>query len=402
VTTRLSDPGFGNLARVTDLSRPLVDPQAEPPASTPLVVPPVPRRSIGWRALDTAAAASWRLILVLIALWLASKIVGRVWVVVLPVLVALLLVVAVWPVKAWCERHHVRPLLATWIAFLLPLLVVGSVITVTYIGARSQFTHLDETLNKGLDDAQDWATGPPLNLSNERAQSIRNHLRTQGKRLVQGPRVRTYARTVVEIAAGALLTMVVFFFALHDGRRIREWCISRFPERRRDEVTRIGVAAWRAVRGYLRGTLLIGLLEGLIVLVLLLSVGVPMAVPVALLTALAAFFPLVGAVVAGAVAVLAALVTAGFAQAVIVLVVVFLVQQLDGNLLQPVVMSGAVNLHPLVILLVLSAGGVVGGVAGAFLAVPLTAVLVAASREWRRARTTELLTEPTLSPLAAE
>jgi predicted PurR-regulated permease PerM len=384
---------------VTDLSRPLVDNEASMPASTPLVVPPVPRRSIGWRALDTSAAASWRIILVVAALWIASKVVGRVWVVVLPVLIAILLVVAVWPVKAWCERHHVRPLLATWIAFLLPLVIVGGVATATVVGARSQFGDLDTTLQDGLDDAREWAQGSPLNLSEDQVQGISDRVTTQARRFVEGPQARTYARTVVEIVSGLVLSLVVFFFTLHDGRRIRDWCVSRFPDRRQDEVRRIAQGAWRALRGYLRGTLIIGLIEAVVVLVLLLVVGVPMAVPLALVTGLAAFFPLVGAIVAGAASVVATFVTVGTTEAVIVAVVLLLLQQLDGDFLQPVVMSGAVNLHPLVILLVLAAGGVVGGIAGAFLAVPMTAVIVAGSREWRRSRTTELLTEPSISPL---
>jgi predicted PurR-regulated permease PerM len=379
---------------VTDLSRPLVDNEASSPASTPLAASPIPRRSIGWRALDTCAAASWRLILVAVALWIASKIVGRVWVVVLPVLVALLLVVAVWPVKAWCERHHVRPLLATWLAFLLPLLIVGGVTTATVLGARSQFDDLDTTINQGLDDAREWAQGDPLNLSADQVQGISDRVHAQARRFVEGPQARSYGRTVVAIVSGILLTLVVFFFTLHDGRRIRDWCISRFPDGRQSEVRRLGHAAWRALRGYLRGTMIIGLIEAVVVLVLLLIMGVPMAVPLALLTWLAAFFPLIGAVVASATAVLATFVTVGTTQAVIVAVVLLVMQQLDGDFLQPVVMSGAVNLHPLVILLVLAAGGVVGGIAGAFLAVPLTAVIVAASREWHRSRTTELLVEP--------
>jgi putative heme transporter len=372
------------------------------PATTPGGVPPIPRRSIGWRALDTSAAVSWRLILVVGALWIATQVIGRVWVVVLPVLVALLLVVAVWPVKAWCERRGVRPLLATWIAFLVPLLVVGGVIATTYIGARSQFTHLDETVNEGLDDARSWATGSPLNLSEDQVEGISDTLSTEARRFVEGPRARNYARTVVEIAAGMGLTMVVFFFTLHDGRRIREWLISRFPDRRRAEARRVGEAMWRAIRGYLRGTLAIGSIEAVVVLILLFAVGVPMAIPLALVTGLAAFFPLVGAVVAGGLAVIATLVTAGPTEAVIVAVVVLVLQQVDGDVLQPLLMSGAVSLHPLVILLALAAGGVVGGIAGAFLAVPLTAVVVAASREWSRSRTTELLTEPSPSPLSTE
>jgi predicted PurR-regulated permease PerM len=395
----LSEETLGNPGGVTDLSRPLVDNQASMPASTPLVVPPVPRRSIGWRALDTSAAASWRIILVLAALWIAAKVVGRVWVVVLPVLVALLLVVAVWPVKAWLERHHCRPLLASWIAFLVPILIVGGVATATFAGARSQFGDLDTTIGEGLDDVRDWAQGEPLNLSEDQVQGISDRLDTQARRFVEGPKARSYGRAVVEIVSGLLLTLVVFFFTLHDGRRIREWCFSRFPDRRQDEVRRMGHAAWRALRGYLRGTMIIGLIEAVVVLVLLLVVGVPMAVPLALLTGLAAFFPLVGAIVASATAVLATLVTVGATQAIIVAVILLLLQQLDGDFLQPVVMSGAVNLHPLVILLGLAAGGVVGGIAGAFLAVPLTAVIVAASREWRHSRTTELLLEPATSPL---
>lgn len=378
---------------MTDLSRTLLDSQAAPSSSLHEATA-IPRRSIGWRALDTAAAASWRLIIVVAALWIALKVVDRVWVVVLPVLVALLLVIAVWPVKAWCERRGMRPLLATWLAFLVPLMVIGGLGASTYLGTKAQFADLDETVTEGLDDARDWATGSPLNLSDDQVENISDTLSAEAKRFVEGPRARDYARTVVDVAAGMVLSMVVFFFLLHDGRRIRDWGISRFPVRRRDEVRRLADAAWRAVRGYLRGTLLIGVVEAVLVLVLLLVIGVPMAIPLALLTGFAAFFPLVGAVVAGGLSVIATFVTVGPTEAVIVAVAVLVLQQVDGDVLQPMLMSNAVRLHPLVILLALTAGAVVGGIAGAFLAVPVTAVVVAVSREWSHSRTAEILTQP--------
>ena len=159
----------------------------------------------------------------------------------------------------------------------------------------------------------------------------------------------------------------------------------------------MGQRGWSTIGGYLRGTATLGLVEGTIIGITLLLVGAHLVIPVAVMTFLAAFFPLVGAVTAGVVATLVALVSAGFTQAMIVGGVALVVQQLDNDLLAPYVLGRAVRLHPLVILLSLTAGGAIAGLIGAFLAVPTAAVIIALTAEWREWHSHSELTDTALA-----
>jgi predicted PurR-regulated permease PerM len=134
--------------------------------------------------------------------------------------------------------------------------------------------------------------------------------------------------------------------------------------------------------GYLRGVAVVGVVDGALIGLALALLGVPLALPLAVLTAVGAFFPIVGAVTAGALAALVALVSKGPVTALLVVGVTVLVQQLEGNLLQPVVMGRSLDLHPVVVMVALSVGGILGGIVGAFLAVPAVAVAVAGIGGW--------------------
>jgi putative heme transporter len=173
---------------------------------------------------------------------------------------------------------------------------------------------------------------------------------------------------------GALVTLFLLFFFVKDGPRFYGWLRAVVPESRRRNVEELVPEIWETLQSYLVGVVIIGLFDALFIGLALLIIGVPLVLPLAVLTFFAAFFPLVGAVVAGAVAGLVALVSGGIGDAVLVVASGLIVQQIEGNLLQPVVMGRQVQLHPAVTLLSVAAGGTVAGIAGAFLAVPVAAV----------------------------
>ncbi|MFP5450454.1 MAG: AI-2E family transporter [Thermoleophilia bacterium] len=189
----------------------------------------------------------------------------------------------------------------------------------------------------------------------------------------------------LEVLAGAGLTVVLLFFFLKDGARMWEWLARRAGADARPHVLEAGARAWWALGGYMRGQAIIAAVDAFFIGIGILVLGVPFAVPLIALTFIASFFPIVGATVAGAAAVLVALADGGVVTALMMLAVVVGVQQTEGNVLEPVLMSRTAHLHPVVVLMALGAGGALAGLVGAFLAVPVAAAATAVgSYVWGR------------------
>lgn len=191
---------------------------------------------------------------------------------------------------------------------------------------------------------------------------------------------------VAEIAAGALLAVVLLFFFVHDGRRMWFWAVQQLPVGHQGDADAIGRRVWSTTAGYVRGVVVIAVVDALLIGLALLVIGVPLVLPLMVLTFLGAFLPLVGAVLAGAVAALVALVTEGVLAAGLVLVAIIVIQQLEGDLLYPVVVGRAIALHPAAIVVVLTAGGVLAGIVGVLVAVPVAAGVWTAITYLRGAR----------------
>jgi predicted PurR-regulated permease PerM len=209
--------------------------------------------------------------------------------------------------------------------------------------------------------------------------------------------VLTGAVLLTKWAAGVVLIVVLCFFFLKDGERLWNWVLELFHEDRQPVLHEVGVRSWSALSSYVQGVFLVASLDAVLIGIAIIAVGVPVALPLIVLTFVAAFFPIIGAFVAGAAAVLVALVANGPAAALVIFVVIVAVQQLEGNVFYPVVVGRKLRLHPVGILLALTAGGVVAGVAGAFLAVPIAAVTSAVldfTRERREARQRESVLAP--------
>jgi predicted PurR-regulated permease PerM len=180
-----------------------------------------------------------------------------------------------------------------------------------------------------------------------------------------------------EVITGLILTLFLTFFFVKDSERFTRWILDFAGRHREGHLREVGIRAATAVSGYLRGQASVGLVDAVFIGIGLAIVGVPLVIPLSFLTFVAAFLPLVGAFVAGALAALVALVTKGVTAAMIVIGITVLVQQLEGHLLAPLLLGRAVALHPVVIILALAAGSILGGIIGAFLAVPIAAVVTA-------------------------
>jgi predicted PurR-regulated permease PerM len=187
--------------------------------------------------------------------------------------------------------------------------------------------------------------------------------------------VLTGGRYFLEVLTGIILTVFITFFLLKDGRKIWSWMISGLRPIARRRAVMAGDAAWQALVSYIRGTTVVAAIHAIFIGLALWLLGVPLVVPLIILVFLAAYLPLVGILVAGALAIVITLATKGVIAAVILLAVFLLENQIESHLLQPLVVGRIVRLHPLAIILVLAVGGIVAGIPGAIIAVPVSAMI---------------------------
>ncbi|HWC33127.1 MAG TPA: AI-2E family transporter, partial [Actinomycetota bacterium] len=256
------------------------------------------------------------------------------------------------------------------------LAVLAALATVIVPPFVDQLDQLGRDLRAGVEQAGDWLLEGPLNLSEQELDgyldSAERSLRESGGTIATG--VLGGALLVLELIAGVGLAVVITFFFLKDGDRIAAWLVGLFPKQRRGEVEEVGRRAWETLADYLRGMTVVALFDSVFIGLVLVIIGVPAALPLAVFTFFGAYIPIAGALITGIAAVLVALVAEGVTTAAIVALAVLVVQQVESNLLQPFVVGRAVAVHPLAILLAVTAGAVLGGVAGAIVAVPVTAV----------------------------
>jgi predicted PurR-regulated permease PerM len=341
-----------------------------------------------WRVhplVDRSAAYGWRLLVI------AAVVVGLLWligellVVVLPVFAALLICRFLMPAQRGLTGRGLPSGLAA--ALLTLAFVVALAGIVTFVGASvvSEFDDLDETIDAGIADVEDWLVDDApfdvdrgqLDQARERvAERLRDVFTRTDGRVTEG------ATLAAEVATGVVLTLVVTFFLLKDGGRyVRR--LDRLPARRAETWRRTSKRAWDALGGYLRGVAILGVVEAITIGIAMFVVGADLVVPVMAITVLGAFVPIVGAVVAGIVAVLVTLATAGLVPALVVAGVAIVVQQLDNDLLAPWIYGRALRLPALAILLGITTGVALFGIVGAFLAVPVLAVGVGIVDELR-------------------
>jgi predicted PurR-regulated permease PerM len=373
-------------------AEPLPDSRPQPPRQRP---PAWAGDDAVPRGLAVASAITLRTLIVVGGIVLLALFAKRMMVVVIPVIVALLLATLLSPLVGWLGKRGARPALASALAvgaaFFIFLGLWGLVIP-PFV---SQVPDVVENVQQGAGQIGDAAA--PLGLSDEEVQSAIRKARDQ----LQGGQVAgtllTGALLLVQWAAAVILILVLTFFFLKDGTQIRDWTVCLFAEQRRQTLREISDRAWSALATYIQGVFLVATIDAVLIGIVLVAVGVPIALPLIVLTFLAAFFPIIGSVLAGAAATLVALVSGGVVDAAIVLGGIVAIQQLEGNVFYPMVVGKRLQLHPVAILLVLTAGGVLAGVAGAFLAIPVAAVASAVidyTRQRRREEGTGLVVTP--------
>jgi predicted PurR-regulated permease PerM len=339
-------------------------------------------------AVATAAAYAWRLVVIGIVVLALLWFLRETRVVFLPLVVALLLVRALSPVSGWLRRHGWRPGLASLVTLVAFLALVAGLLALVVPSFVGEVDAVGPTLTDAVDDVEDWLVeDSPFELSRESVDRMRERIGDATSRALSSSDGVTLDRATVvaEVVTGSILALILTFFLLRDGRRFVDWATGGIASPRRERVRRALDRSWATLAGYLRGATLLGVVESALIGLTLAVSGGSLVAPVMLLTFLGAYVPLVGATVSGVVAVLVALVTGGTGSAVAVAVVAVLVQQLDNDLLAPVIYGRALSLHPVVILVGVVAGGALFGLAGTILAVPALAVALNATQGYRQA-----------------
>ncbi len=338
--------------------------------------------------VDRLGAYSWRLIGIGVVALAVVWLLGRMRTAVAPIVIAVLLTRALAPISNWLRRHRWRPSLAAVGAILAFFLLLAGVSAVIVPAVADEADSLGPTLTQAIDDVEDWLVDDsPFDVSRATVDQLRERASERVDALFSSAGddgvVLDGAALVAEVVAAVLLALLLTFFMLREGDRFATWAIGHARPARRPKLRRAADSGWAALGGYLKGAALLGAVESVIIGATLFLVGGSLVAPVMLLTFCGAFIPIVGAIAAGVIAVLVALVTAGPFAALIVAGVAIVVQQLDNDLLAPVIYGKALNLHPVAVLLSVVAGGALFGIAGTILAVPVVAVAVNVSKELR-------------------
>ncbi|WP_150952724.1 AI-2E family transporter [Microbacterium testaceum] len=315
--------------------------------------------------------------IIVVVLLVAGLIWGirQVTLVIIPLILALIFASAFGPVTMWMRRKGVPAVIATLLTLLAVVVVLTALGWLVVNAVINQWPTLSSQAVEGFQQAQDWYHTLPFAISqdqvNQAVQGIQGFLTSSDF----GTSALAGVSAVASFATGFVLMVVILFFFLKDGPRMWEFVLRPFHGGDYDRARRIGDKTVTVLGSYVRGTASVAAVDAIGIYIGLLILQVPLALPLAVLVFLLAFIPIVGAVTAGILAALVALVTNGWVVALIVVGVVVLVNQLEGNLLQPVLMGRTMKLHSFVVLVVLAGGTAIGGILGTLLAVPLTAVV---------------------------
>lgn len=326
-----------------------------------------------------------RALFVLLLLILAGAVVyalSHLLLIVVPVVVAALLAAAIHPLVGFLRRRGVPLLLATWIAMLASVLAVAGAGYALIVAVSRQWPSLVSSADQGLSQLEQFVANGPLPVTAQHLRQARQRASSYIADQLSLSDAFSGASLLITLLTGAALMIIALFFFLKDGPRIWPFLIQPFRGERHARAERAGHRAVKTMGGYVRGITVVALIDAVAIGIILAVVGVPLVLPLATIIFLGAYVPVIGATLSGLFAVLVALVTSGPQAALIVLIGVLVVQQLEGNVLHPLIMGHTLQLHPLVVLLVLTAGTVLAGIIGAVLAVPVAAVLWTIVTTW--------------------
>ena len=324
-----------------------------------------------------AGAWSWRLLVIGAAIAVGIFLIVQLRLIVVPVLIAVLLGGLLVPYKDFLVRHRWPGWLAIVTALLTLIVVVGGLLYLAIWQVTRESHELQTQSVTAFNDFRAWLTTGPLGLTEDQITGAFDSL---GKSFQQDSQVYisgalSLGSTLGHVLTGVLLTLFSVLFILIDGRSIWGWIVRIFPKNSRGAVDGAGQAGWQTLRSFVKVQILVASIDALGIGLGAFFLGLPLVIPISVLVFLGSFIPIVGAVITGALAVFIALIFKGWVFAVIMLGIVLLVQQIEGHVLQPLIMGTAVKVHPLAVVLAVAAGSLLAGIPGALFAVPFVAVL---------------------------
>lgn len=301
----------------------------------------------------------------------------------IPLVIALILACAFYPVMRFMRKRGIPAVLATVITLLAITVILGLLGWLIVWAVSDQWTDLVGQAEEGFQELLTWANNLPFEfLSPQQLEEAVTAVTDFITSAQFGSGALRGVGQVFDFVTGFVLMVTILFFFLKDGPQMWEFLLRPFRGEGYVRARRIGDKTVGVLGSYVRGTATVALVDAIGILIGLLILQVPLAIPLSVLVFLLAFIPIVGATLAGILAALVALVANGPINALFVVGVVVLVNQLEGNFLQPVLMGRSMKLHAFVILVALTIGTVVGGIVGAVLAVPIAAAVWGVVQVW--------------------
>lgn len=360
------------------------------PDPVPAPAPAAPLRVLTDRELDKdipygiriAASWSWRLGLILLMVGTLVWLLSHITLLIIPVMVAALLAGLLSPVTAWLKRRGLPAGLAVAVTVLGFIGVIVGALALVGRQLVVGFGELYSQALEGVRQVQDWLSAGPLHLTaaqiDQYIKEATDALQNNSSSILSG--ALSFGSTAGHFAAGMLLSLFILIFFLLEGDRIWAFLVRMLPRKARAATFGAGRKGWASMVSYARIQMFVAAVDALGIGVGAAIIGVPLALPLGVLVFLGSFIPVVGALLTGIVAILLALVANGPINALIMLAIVLLVQQLEGHILQPLVMGKAVSLHPVAVILSVAAGSYLAGIPGALFSVPILAVANSAVR----------------------
>lgn len=357
------------------MTAPSAPPGADAVGREPALAPPPVRVP---RPLEIATAWAWRLIIVAVAVYVvAFLVVGNVQLVAVPLLLAVLIAALLQPLMRGLVLMRLPRFAAAGVSVVVFIGFVAVALTIVSQEIASGVNEAGASAAQGLEEitaATEDALGMSPDQFNSAIESVVSTIGEQTDQLVSGALTATGTATTVLV--GMLLTLFALYFYLAQGDLIWRFVVSLLPHEGRRQADVAGRRSWTTLSSYVRALPVVAAADAVGIGVGAAVLGVPFAIPIAIITFIGAFIPVLGAIITGILAVLIALVTKGFVTALILLAIVFAVQQVESYLLQPLLLGRAVKLHPLAVVLATTTGLLLAGIVGGVLAVPLVAMTV--------------------------
>jgi predicted PurR-regulated permease PerM len=335
-------------------------------------VPPLLKDAAGW---------TWRILVIVFAIVELVRFMDKLYFIVLPFFAALFATALGYPLVSWFQRKGLPRAFGTWLTVLIATVVFGGVAIFVVNRAISQYPDLVEQVQAAVTKFQHFLTNDLHIKSSSTSsieQTITDYLEEHQSAIAEG--ALSGIATVAETLAGIVLWFFMTFFMLYDGHNIWNWFASLFPAGSRHRVHDAGEQAWSRLEGFVRGTFIIAVFHGIVVAITLTVMGVPLVAPLSLLVFMGSFLPIVGAFLFGGLAVAITFVTQGWVMGVVLIGILIIDNQIEAHVFQPFLVGKYVELHPLAVAVAIAGGGVLEGVYGAVLAVPVVAVVFAVAK----------------------